>query len=67
MGDAEIHMRYHHHHCHLIPWVLGVPSKAGCEDAEEQHQSPAHPLPLPGAACSIPRAPHGAAGRAQVK
>lgn len=65
MGDAKTHMWYHHHHhCHPIPWVPGVPSKAGCEDAEEQHQSPgASPTPSR-AACGIPRAPRGAAGRA---
>lgn len=69
MVDAEIHMWYHYH-CHPIPCVgpclqpPGVPSKAGCEGAEEQHQSPAHPLPPPRAACGIPRALRGAAGRA---
>lgn len=57
-------MQYHHHRCQPILWVLGVPSKAGCEDADEQRQSPAHPLPPPGAACSIPRALCAAAGHA---
>lgn len=54
--DAKTHMQYLHHHCQPIPEVLQMPSKAGCEDADEQHQSPAHPLPPPGAVCGIPRA-----------
>lgn len=61
MGDAKTHMWYHTHHCHPTPRVPGVPLKAGDEDAEEQHRSPVHPLPLQ------PPAPHSAAGHARVK
>ena len=71
MGDVETHTRYHHHHhCHPIPCMgpclqdSGMSSKAGCKDTEEQHQSPAHPLPPPGAACGVPHALCSTAGHA---
>lgn len=64
MGDAETHARYHHSPLPPHPTYAAVPWNSGCKDAEEQHQSPAHPLPPPGAACGIPRALRSAAGPA---
>lgn len=64
MGDAKTYMQYHHQHCQPFPGVLQTPSKAGCEDADEQRQSRHSPYPLPGPPAESPRALCATAGHA---